>query len=125
MTTIKTLTATNGTLFVTSAGQRVHLADFNGKVKIEEKRVLVPILGTTQKGMKRIYASFVVCGNIEYLQEINETTIHSGRVFEAAADVAGERIDFAGLRFEDSDPVKNELIFSVTDLELIQKLLTM
>ena len=46
-------------------------------------------------------------------------------LFEAVADVGNERLYFAGLRFEDSDPVKNELIFEVTDLELIKKILGM
>lgn len=124
-TTIKTLPATNGDLFVISAGQRFQLARFNGKVKIDEKRIFVPVLGTAQKGIKQIYASFVVCGDLEYLLEINETSIHSGKVFEAIADVAGERLNFSGLRFEESDPLTNELTFSVTDLELVQKLLEM
>ncbi len=47
----------------------------------------------------------------------------SGKVFEVRASTGGERLEFAGLRFEDSDPLKNELVFEIPDLELIQKLL--
>jgi len=42
---------------------------------------------------------------------------------EATGDVECEALHFAGLRFEDSDPLRNELTFEITDLELIQKLL--
>lgn len=124
-TVIKTLPAANGSLFVISAGQRLPLADFSGFVKITEDLRQIPMLGTVQKGLKKIYASFVVCGNLEYHREINEDFINSGKVFEAVADVENERLYFAGLRFEDSDPLKNELIFEVTDLELVKKLLEM
>ncbi len=49
--------------------------------------------------------------------------VDSGKVFEAQAVVSDERFAFAGLRFEDSDPLENELVFEIPDLELIQKLL--
>lgn len=120
---IKTIPATDGELYVTSAGQRLPLAHFSSRVEITESTKLVPILGTVQKGMKTIYASFIVCGNLEYQREINSEFIHSGKVYEAAADVDNERLCFAGLRFEDSDPLKNELVFEITDLELIRKLM--
>ena len=110
-----------GTLYVISAGQRLMLARFNGKVKITEKTSLVPVLGTVQKGTKRIIASFVVCGDPEYYMNVDNGFINSGKVYEAVADVDGERIYFAGLRFEDSEPLKNELVFEITDLELIRK----
>ncbi len=124
-TVIKTLPAANGNLFVISAGQRLPLADFSGTVKITEDLRQIPMLGTVQKGMKKIHASFVVCGDLEYHREIDGDFISGGKVFEAVADVGSERLFFAGLRFEDSDPVENELIFEVTDLELIKKLLGM
>lgn len=118
---IKTIPATDGELYVTSAGQRLQLAHFSGRVEIVEDTKLVPILGTLQKGTKIIYASFIVCGDLEYQRESGNELIHSGKVYEAAADVNGERICFAGLRFADSDPLKNEIVFEIADLELIQK----
>ncbi len=119
---INVIPATNGELYVISAGRRLPLARFEGRVKIMERTKLVPILGTVQKGTKAIYASFIVCGNLEYQIEIDNGYIHSGKVYDVFADVDGERIHFAGLRFEDSNPLKNELVFEITDLELIQKL---
>lgn len=119
--TIKTIPATDGELYVVSAGQRFSLAHFSGRVEITERTSFVPILGTVQRGAKTIYASFIVCGDLEYQMEIDNEFIHSGKVYEAVADVNGKRIHFSGLRFEDSDPLKNELVFEITDLELIQK----
>lgn len=121
---IKTIPVTDGQLYVIAAGQRLPTARFRGRIEITENTKLVPILGTVQKGTKTVYASFIVCGDLEYQREIDNGFIHSGKVFEAAADVECERIHFAGLQFEDSDPVKNELIFRIADMELIQKLLS-
>jgi len=118
---IKTIPATDGELYVISAGERLPLAAFNGKVEITERTKLIPILGTVQKGTKRIFASFIVCGNLEYHWRIEDDFIHSGKVYEAVAYVNGEKIHFAGLRFEDSNPVNNVLVFEITDLALIQK----
>ncbi len=119
---INIIPATNGELYVISSGKRLPLARFEGRVKIIERTKFVPILGTVQKGTKTIYASFIVCGDLEYQREIDNGYIHSGKVYDVFADVDGERIYFAGLRFEDSVPLKNELVFEITDLELIQKL---
>lgn len=120
---IKTISVSDGELFVTSAGQRLPLARFDGRVEIIEKTNIVRVLGTTQKGTKTIHASFIVCGNIEYQQEVPDGYIHAGKVYDAVADTAGRRLQFAGLRFTDSDPFENELTFEITDLELIQALL--
>ena len=120
---IKILPVTDGELFVISAGQRLPLAHFSGRIEIAENTKLVPILGTVQKGTKQIFASFIFCGDLDYQREFDSGLIHSGKVFEALADVKSERLEFAGLRFLDSDPLKNELVFKITDLELIQKLI--
>lgn len=120
---IKTIPAADGELFVISAGQRLPLAHFSGRVEITENTTLVPILGTVQRGTKTIYASFIVCGDLEYHREPDSNLIHSGKIFEAITDINGERLEFAGLRFEYSDPLKNELVFEIRDLELIQKLI--
>ncbi len=122
---IKTLPCECGELYATSAGQRRLLARFNGRIEIIEHTTLVPMLGTVQKGTKTIYASFMLCGNLEYQREADYQSIHSGKVYDAIADVEGERLSFAGMRFEDSDPINNELVFNITDLELIQKMLKM
>lgn len=122
-TVIKTIPAENGELYVTEAGQRRQLAHFCGKVQITEEQKLIPMLGTIQKGIKRIYASFIVCGDMEYQRKIDDSYIHTGKAYDAIADVEGERVCFSGLRFEDSDPIENELIFEITDVELIKKLI--
>lgn len=57
-TVIKTLPATNGNLFVISAGQRLPLADFSGAVKITEDLRQIPMLGTVQKGVKSLFSIF-------------------------------------------------------------------
>lgn len=122
---IKTLPCERGSLFVTSAGQRLPLARFTGRIEIVEQTNMIPILGTVQKGAKTIHASFMVCGDLEYQRETGPDAIHGGMIFDATGDVLGERIAFAGMHFEDSDPMTNELTFSITDLELVKKLLSM
>lgn len=119
--TIMTIPAENGKLFEISAGKRYMLADFSGRVEITEHTNFVPILGKMEKGTKSIYATFIVCGNLEYQKEDGYESIHSGKVYEAAADINCERISLAGLHFIDSDPVNGELIFEIADRELIQK----
>ena len=120
--TIKVIPANNGELYMTSGGRRYCIARFSGRVEIEEKQTQVAILGTLQKGTKRIFASFVICGDIDFQNGFEFDSVDSRKVFEAWAVVSGERLSFAGLRFEDSDPLKNELVFEIPDLELIQKL---
>jgi len=122
---IKILPCERGELYATSAGQRRLLARFNGRIEITEHTTLVPLLGTVQKGTKTIYASFMLCGNLEYQYETDYQSIHSGKVYDATTYVEGERLLFAGMQFEDSDPISNELVFNITDLELVQKLLKM
>lgn len=122
--TIKVIPADDGELYMVSGGRRYCIARFNGQVEIEEKQAQVAIPGTLQKGTKRIYASFIVCGDIDFQKGFGFDSVHGGRVFEAQAGVCGERLAFAGLRFEDFDPIQNKLIFEIPDLELIQKLLT-
>lgn len=120
---IKSIPVANGELRVISAGQRRPLAHFTGRVEIIEDTKTVPLLGTMQTGMKTVYASFIVCGGIDYHCKLDDSFIHSGKIYEATADVNNEIIDFAGLRFEDSNPMENELTFSINDLELVEKLL--
>lgn len=122
---IKTLPCEHGDLFVTTAGRRLPLAKFNGRIEIFEHTNMVPILNTVQKGIKTIHASVMICGDLEYQREDPGKLIHSGNVYDATADVVGELITFAGMSFEDSDPIENELTFNITDLELVKKLLKM
>lgn len=121
--TIKVIPTDDGELYMTSGGRRHCIASFSGRVEIEEKQAQVAILGTMQKGTKRISASFVGCGDVDFQRGFGFDSIDSGKVFKAKASVCGERLAFAGLRFEDSDPLKNELVFGISDLELIQKML--
>ncbi len=120
---IKTLPAEDGTLYAVSAGQRIQFANFSGRIEIIENTALVPVLGRVERGIKQIFASFIFCGDLQYTREISSDFIHAGKVYEATADIENERLYFGGLRFEDSDPVKNELKFEITDAELIKKLL--
>lgn len=103
---IKTLGIENSRLNVITAGRRIPIADFSGRIEIYEKQNNVSILGRHCKGEKKIYASFILCDNIEYC---SDDEIHSGKVYESVGDVQGEqfceRFIFSGLRFEDSDPV--------------------
>lgn len=125
-TLIKTMDVTDGQMSMTKAGRRVPLARFSGRVNIFETQSNVSILGQTAKGVKKIYASFIICNDIDYS---SDAEIDSASVYEAVATVQGEhereRLLFAGLRFEDSDPVQGSVTFEVTDLELIRKLLMM
>lgn len=124
MRLLKTLPLSDGHLSMVSAGRRIPLGAFIGSVEIYEEESHSSILGNPCRGRKRILASFVVCDNFDL-----STEIHSGNVYEAMGDVQGERrmerFCFAGLRFEDSDPVEEKLIFEITDLELIRKLMSL
>lgn len=125
-TLIKTLDIQNASLTVITAGRRLPLAQFIGKIEITEHQRMMPVLGRMCKGEKKIYASFILCDNIEYC---SDDEIHSGKVYESVGDVQGERscerLIFSGLRFKDSDPVTGNITFEITDLELIRKMLTM
>lgn len=102
---------------------RYCIARTDGRVEIEEKQVQIARLGTLQKGIKRILASFIICGDIDFQKGFSFDSVDAGKIFEIKASTGGERLEFVGLRFEDFDPLKNELVFEIPDLELIQKLL--
>lgn len=125
-TLIKTLNIQNASLTVVTAGRRLPLAQFAGKVEITEHQTIVPVLGRMCKGEKKIYASFILCQDMEYQME---DEFNTGKVYEAVGDVQGERsserLIFSGLRFEDMDPMDGSVTLEVTDLELIRKMLTM
>ena len=125
-TLIKTLDIQNASLTVITAGRRFPLAQFAGKIEITEHQSMTPVLGRRCKGEKKIYASFILCQNIEYQ---SDDTFHTGKVYEAVGDVQGEqsceRLIFSGLRFEDMDPLEGTVTLEVTDLELIRKMLEM
>lgn len=123
---IKTLNIQNAQLNVITAGRRIPLAHFSGRIEIIEKQLMVPILGRSCKGEKKIYASFILSEDIDYKTD-NE--FNSGKVYEAVGDVLGEtvceQLIFSGLRFEDMDPINGAITLEVTDLELIRKMLGM
>lgn len=83
-TLIKTLNITNAELNVITAGRRLPLARFDGKIEINEIKNITPILGRPCKGEKIIHASFMLCENIDY-QIQND--FNSGKVYEALGDV--------------------------------------
>lgn len=125
-TLIKTLDIQNASLTVITAGRRFPLAQFAGKIEITEHQSMTPVLGRRCKGEKKIYASFILCQNIEYQ---SDDTFNTGKVYEAVGDVQGEqsceRLIFSGLRFEDMDPLEGTVTLEVTDLELIRKMIEM
>lgn len=125
-TLIKTLDIQNASLTVITAGRRLPLAQFTGKIEITEHQSMTPVLGRMCKGEKKIYASFILCQDIEYQ---TDDEFHTGKVYEAVGDVQGEhsceRLIFSGLRFEDMDPMNGTVTLEVTDLELIRKMLEM
>ena len=125
-TLIKTLDIQNASLTVITGGRRLPLAQFTGKIEITEHQSMTPVLGRMCKGEKKIYASFILCKDIEYQ---TDDEFHTGKVYEAVGDVQGERscerLIFSGLRFEDKDPSDGTVTLEVTDLELIRKMLGM
>lgn len=125
-TLIKTLDIKNAQLNVITAGRRIPLADFGGRIEITEVQNMTPILGRRCRGEKKIYASFILCEDIDYKSD-NE--FNSGKVYEAIGDVQGEstceRLIFSGLQFEDINPINGMVTLEVTDLELIRKMLGM
>ena len=120
---IKTIPVENGELFEISGGNRSRIAYFSGRIEILEHTNLIPMLGRTEKGTKTIHASFIICENPDFQTEHGYESIHSGKVYESLADVENQKISFAGMRFEDSDPINGELTFEISDRELVQKLL--
>lgn len=125
-TLIKTLNITNAELNVITAGRRLSLARFDGKIEINEIKNITPILGRPCKGEKIIHASFMLCDDIEYQ---TQNDFNSGKVYEALGDVQGEssceRLLFSGLRYEDMDVLSGKVTFEITDLELIRKMIYM
>ena len=65
-TLIKTLDVKNAHINVITAGRRIPLADFSGRIEITEHQSMVPVLGRTCKGEKKIYASFILSEDIDY-----------------------------------------------------------
>lgn len=124
-TLIKTLSFTDGQMNMIKAGRRSSFAQFSGHIKIFETLDKENILGHAVKRTKKISAS-LICIDMDYN---TDEEINSGNVYEATATVQGEheceRLLFAGLRFEDSDPVQGSVTFEVMDLELIRKLVMM
>ena len=77
---IKTLDVQNASLNVITAGRRFPLAQFAGKIEITEHQSMTFVLGRRCKGEKKIYASFILCQNIEYQ---TDDEFNAGKVYEA------------------------------------------
>ena len=124
---IKRIPLHHGRLAEIAAGRRLLLATFTGEVVIIEERQDVAVLGTYCKGEKRLLASVMLCREAAFQ---SDRSIHAGKVYEATGDVQRgdgmwEEVFFAGLRFEDSDPVAGTLTFEIPDLELIERLIAL
>lgn len=123
---VKELSIKNGRLNVVAAGRRARVANFNGKVEITKKTSYVNILGKRCKQEKRMYASFIIGEEMEYL---TDDTFTEAAVYEAVGDVEGEqerqRFVFSGLRYIDTDPLTGEVEFEIPDLLLIKKMMCM
>lgn len=59
-TLIKTLDVKNAHINVITAGRRISLADFSGRIEITEHQSVAPVLE------KKIYASFILSEDIDY-----------------------------------------------------------
>ncbi len=125
-TLIKTLDVKNAQLNVITAGRRINLANFEGRIEITENQSMVSILGRRCKGEKKVYASFILCDDVDYH---SDDEFSSGKVYEAVGDVQGEysceRLIFSGLQYNNMDPTSGMVTFEVTDLELIRKMIEM
>ena len=82
--TLKTVTASAGQLYMTAAGRRCKIADFTGFIEISERQTRIPILGHIQNGVKSVFASFVICDDVDFAQGYDYQSILSGRVFDAS-----------------------------------------
>ena len=80
-----------------SGGRRNCIAKSNGRVEIEEKQIRVARLGTLQKGTKKIWASFVICGDIDFYKDFDFDSVDAGKVFEVRARSVGQCFHFTGL----------------------------
>lgn len=124
---IKSIPLNNGELFVTTGGNRYHLASFDGVLEIKEEQSTVPILGRLSNGTKSIRATLMLCDNLHNINSKEYETISSAKVYEAqsSVEVGHDTVPykFSGLKFIDSDPINNTITFEVTDLYLIEKLL--
>ena len=123
---LKELSISDGKLSAISAGRRVQIADFSGRVEITERIAYVNILGKRYRQEKRIYASFIVGEGMEYWTDQPFT---EAAVYEAEVTVEGEkqrqRFIFSGLRYVDSNPVTGEVEFEIPDQLLIRRMLSM
>lgn len=123
---LKELRIRGGKLSAISAGRRVQIADFSGRVEITERIAYVNILGKRYRQEKRIYASFIVGEGMEYWTDQPFT---EAAVYEAEGTVEGEkqsqRLIFSGLRYLDSNPVTGEVEFEIPDQLLIRRMLSM
>lgn len=120
---IKEIPVKNAELFVISDGNRISIADFEGRIDIFEDKKLIPVLGQLKKGIKSICLSFIVSKDIEYRKENALELINSANIFESTGECLGEAIRFYDLEFVDNDPITNELQFEIKDLKLIERLL--
>ncbi len=82
--TIKVIPIRDSELYMISGGRRYCIAKSNGRVEIEEKQIRVARLGTLQKGTKKIWASFVICGDIDFYKDFDFDSVDAGKVFEGA-----------------------------------------
>ena len=123
---LKELRIRGGKLNAISAGRRVQIADFSGRVEITERIAYVNILGKRYRQEKRIYASFIVGEEMEYWTDQPFT---EAAVYEAEGTVEGEkqsqRLIFSGLRYVDSNPVTGEVELEIPDQLLIRRMLSM
>ena len=123
---LKELRIRGGKLSAISAGRRVQIADFSGRVEITERIAYVNILGKRYRQEKRIYASFIAGEEMEYWTDQPFT---EAAVYEAEVTVEGEkqrqRFIFSGLRYVDSNPVTGEVEFEIPDQLLIRRMLSM
>lgn len=120
---INEVPVTDGLLFTVTCGRRFQTCTFTGRIEIVELQHNVSILGQMTKGTKQIQASFIVCGDLDFMPGQSYDGISSAAVYEADGFVRNKKLHFSGLTFEDDDPETGELKFNIPDLELIRSLM--
>lgn len=123
-TLIRTIDTENGKLYTISNGRRLPLADCTVKIQIYESRTNIPVLGKGS-GVKKLYASLFVCGDIEGVREITAEFLKTVSRFEATADILRQDGIFERVYFDNIQPTEinldGEWEFEISDIETVKK----
>ncbi|MBQ6163928.1 MAG: hypothetical protein IJK23_05590 [Clostridia bacterium] len=99
---IKTIYADNGKLYATASGRRGLLAECTPKIEIIEESHLVKTVGGSAYPVKKIFASVVICGDMEYERDVDLAYLKTVTDYALTMDVTrrdgiAEEIQFVSL----------------------------